>query len=176
MKSKKVLSFVLTFGILLLFSVTVFAMAAGMPETQGLPGDEFGATVSALAQSEPGEVAAHVATKPDMQNSNSDELEADESEMAGGIPAALSLTGEEFGAAVSALAQSEPGAVAAHVANKPDMQNSNSDELEADESEMAAGMPETQSLPGDEFGAAVSALAQSEPGEVAAHVANKMRP
>jgi hypothetical protein len=33
----------------------------------------------------------------------------------GGMPAAHGMTGEEFGAAVSSLAQSAPGAVADHV-------------------------------------------------------------
>ena len=36
----------------------------------------------------------------------------------GGTPAAHGLSGAEFGAAVSELAQSAPGAVAAHVSGK----------------------------------------------------------
>jgi len=190
MKSKKVLSFLLTFGIVLIFSVSALAMSGGAPAAHDLTGEEFGAAVSALAQSEPGAVAAHVANKPVVPNGNTEETEAEEteteeseaeeSEMAGGMPAAHGLTGKEFGAAVSALAQSEPGAVAAHVANKPALPNGNSEEneteeieaeeTEAEESEMAGGMPAAHDLTGEDFGAAVGALAQSEPGAVAAHV------
>jgi hypothetical protein len=75
----------------------------------------------------------------------------------GGMPAAHGLSGEEFGAAVSELAQSYPGAVADHVSGRDGMS-------------MAGGMPAAHGLSGEEFGAAVSELAQSYPGAVADHV------
>jgi hypothetical protein len=71
----------------------------------------------------------------------------------GGMPAAHGLSGKDFGAATSALAQSAPGAVAAHHGA----------------GQAAGGMPAAHGLTGAEFGAATSALAQSAPGAVAAH-------
>ena len=74
----------------------------------------------------------------------------------GGAPAAHGLDGKTFGAAVSGLAQSAPGAVAAHVSGGN-----------------SGGAPAAHRLSGAEFGAAVSSLAQSAPGAVAAHVSGK---
>lgn len=74
----------------------------------------------------------------------------------GGAPAAHSMDGKTFGAAVSGLAQSAPGAVAAHVSGGN-----------------SGGAPAAHGLSGAEFGAAVSGLAQSAPGAVAAHVSGK---
>jgi hypothetical protein len=67
-----------------------------------------------------------------------------------GMPAAHGVDGKTFGGLVSGLAQSEPGAVAAHVGG--------------------GGLPAAHGLSGKEFGAAVSGLAQSAPGAVAEHV------
>jgi hypothetical protein len=74
----------------------------------------------------------------------------------GGAPAAHGVDGKTFGAAVSGLAQSAPGAVAAHVSGGN-----------------SGGAPAAHGLSGAEFGAAVSSLAQSAPGAVAAHVSGK---
>lgn len=74
----------------------------------------------------------------------------------GGAPAAHGVDGKTFGAAVSGLAQSAPGAVAAHVSGGN-----------------SGGVPAAHGLSGAEFGAAVSGLAQSAPGAVAAHVSGK---
>ena len=74
----------------------------------------------------------------------------------GGAPAAHGVDGKAFGAAVSGLAKSAPGAVAAHVSGGN-----------------SGGAPAAHGLSGAEFGAAVSGLAQSAPGAVAAHVSGK---
>jgi hypothetical protein len=75
----------------------------------------------------------------------------------GGTPGAHGLTGREFGAAVSALATSAPGAVADHVSN----------------GSSGGGVPAAHGMSGRDFGAAVSALAQSAPAAVAEHVSGK---
>jgi hypothetical protein len=67
-----------------------------------------------------------------------------------GMPAAHGVDGKTFGGLVSDLAQSEPGAVAAHVGG--------------------GGMPAAHGLSGKAFGEAVSALAEMYPGAVADHV------
>ena len=74
----------------------------------------------------------------------------------GGAPAAHGLDGKAFGAAVSGLAQSAPGAVAAHVSGGN-----------------AGGTPAAHGLSGAAWGAAVSGLAQSAPGAVGAHASGK---
>ena len=75
---------------------------------------------------------------------------------AGGAPAAHGVNGRDFGAAVSGMAQSAPGAVAAHVSGGA-----------------AGGAPAAHGVDGRDFGAAVSGMAQSAPGAVAAHVSGK---
>ena len=74
----------------------------------------------------------------------------------GGTPAAHGVDGRTFGGLVSTLAQSEPGAVAEHVAGCT--------------ANTGGGMPALHGLPGAEFGQGVKALATSAPGAVAAHV------
>ena len=74
----------------------------------------------------------------------------------GGTPAAHGVDGKDFGAAVSGMAQSAPGAVAAHVSGGA-----------------SGGVPAAHGLSGADFGAAVSGLAQSAPGAVAEHVTGK---
>lgn len=77
---------------------------------------------------------------------------------AGGAPGAHGVDGKTFGAAVSSLAQSAPGAVAAHVSNSGGN---------------GGGMPAAHGVDGKTFGAAVSGLAQSAPGAVAAHTSGR---
>ena len=72
----------------------------------------------------------------------------------GGTPGAHGVSGKDFGAAVSGLAQSAPGAIAGHVSN-------------------SGGMPAAHGVSGKDFGAAVSGLAQSAPGAIAGHVSGK---
>ena len=78
----------------------------------------------------------------------------------GGAPAAHGVDGRTFGSAVSGLAQSAPGAVAAHVSNSGGGSN-------------GGGMPAAHGVDGRTFGSAVSGLAQSAPGAVAGHVSGK---
>ncbi len=73
----------------------------------------------------------------------------------GGMPAAHGVDGRTFGCLVSTLAQSEPGAVAEHVAGC---------------TANTGGMPALHGLSGPEFGQDAKALATSAPGAVAAHV------
>jgi hypothetical protein len=75
---------------------------------------------------------------------------------AGGMPAAHGVDGKTFGAAVSGLAQTDPGALADHVSS-----------LSATGS---GGMPAAHGVDGKTFGAVVSWLAQADPGALAAHV------
>ena len=77
---------------------------------------------------------------------------------AGGMPAAHGLDGTEFGKAVSAAAQSAPGAIAEHVSNAGGN---------------GKGMPAAHGIDGKTFGGAVSSLAKSEPGAIAGHVSGK---
>jgi hypothetical protein len=77
---------------------------------------------------------------------------------AGGAPGAHGVDGKTFGAAVSGLAQSAPGAVADHVSNGGGN---------------GGGMPAAHGVDGRTFGAVVSALAQSAPGALASHVSGK---
>jgi hypothetical protein len=79
----------------------------------------------------------------------------------GGTPATHGVDGRTFGGAVSGLAQSAPGAVAAHVSSG------------ASASSMAGGMPAVHGVDGRTFGGVVSGLAQSAPGAVASHVSGK---
>jgi len=74
----------------------------------------------------------------------------------GGTPAAHGVDGQTFGAAVSGLAQSAPGALAEHTSGG-----------------MAGGMPDAHGVDGQTFGWAVSNLAQSAPGAVGAHAGGK---
>ena len=76
----------------------------------------------------------------------------------GGMPGAHGVDGKTFGAAVSGLAQSAPGAVAAHTSNAGGN---------------GGGMPAAHGVDGKTFGSVVSGLAQSAPGAVAAHVSGK---
>ncbi|HSM24400.1 MAG TPA: hypothetical protein VK856_06005 [Anaerolineaceae bacterium] len=76
----------------------------------------------------------------------------------GGMPAAHGVDGKTFGLVVSGLAQSSPGALAAHVSNN---------------SGMGGGMPATHGVDGKTFGSLVSGLAQLYPGAVAGHVSGK---
>lgn len=82
--------------------------------------------------------------------------------LAGGAPELHGIPGKEFGEAVSTLAKSEPGAVAAHIADAkgPEMM----------EEAKTGGVPAAHGLTGKEFGKAVSTLAKSGPGMVAQHV------
>jgi hypothetical protein len=152
-------------------------MGGGMPAAHDLTGQKFGEAVSALAKSAPGAVAEHVAAmKGDVESEDEDEEEEEAEEMGGGMPAAHGLTGAEFGAEVSNLAQSAPGAVAEHVAAvKGDVESEEEEEEEEEEeaSEMGGGMPAAHGISGEEFGAAVSEMAESAPGAVAEHVKGK---
>jgi hypothetical protein len=76
----------------------------------------------------------------------------------GGAPAAHGVDGKTFGAAVSGLAQSAPGAVAEHVSSSGGN---------------GGGAPALHGVDGRTFGYLVSNLAQSAPGAVAAHVSGK---
>jgi hypothetical protein len=86
------------------------------------------------------------------------------SAFAEGAPQKHGVDGKTFGAAVSGLAQSGPGAVADHVSGGKSGGNDSSN---------AGGAPAVHGIDGKTFGAAVSGLAQSAPGAVAAHVSGK---
>jgi len=77
---------------------------------------------------------------------------------AGGMPAAHGVDGKTFGEVVSGLAQSSPGALAAHVSNSGGK---------------GGGMPAAHGVDGKTFGYLVSGLAQSAPGALAGHVSGK---
>lgn len=77
------------------------------------------------------------------------------SAFASGMPAAHGVDGRTFGGAVSGLAQTDPGALAAHVSGN------------------VGGIPAAHGLSGSEFGGAVSGLAQTNPGALAAHVSGR---
>ena len=101
---KKSLVFAVVLAVVLLAMAAPAFAAGGMPAAHGVDGKTFGAAVSALAQSAPGAVAAHVSGAVASGGQ--------------GMPALHGVDGKTFGAAVSALAQSAPGAVAAHVSAK----------------------------------------------------------
>ena len=77
---------------------------------------------------------------------------------AGGMPAAHGVDAKTFGKAVSAAAQSAPGAIADHVSNAGGN---------------GKGMPAAHGVDAKTFGGLVSGLAKSEPGAVAGHVSGK---
>ena len=77
---------------------------------------------------------------------------------AGGAPAVHGVDGKTFGSLVSGLAQSAPGAMAAHVSNSGGN---------------GGGMPAAHGVDGKTFGSLVSGLAQMYPGAVASHVGGK---
>jgi hypothetical protein len=161
MNRKKYLVVASIIAVILLFSVSAFAMSGGMPGAHGVDGKTFGAAVSGLAQEDPAALVDHVSG---MKGSLDEEPEG---AMSGGMPGAHNMTGQEFGATVSNLAKSGPGAVAEHVANKPEI---------TDMSGMAGGMPAAHGVDGKTFGAAVSGLAQESPEELASHVSGGRKP
>jgi hypothetical protein len=77
---------------------------------------------------------------------------------AGGMPATHGVDGKTFGYVVSNLAQSEPGALAAHVSKSGGN---------------GGGMPAAHGVDGKTFGSVVSNLAQLYPGALAGHVSGK---
>ena len=94
----------------------------GMPALHGMTGREFGQAVRELAHSAPGAVAAHVramheAPVDDPEEESAEEMEPENgvAQESVGIPALHELYRRAFGQAVRMLAQTEPGAVAAHV-------------------------------------------------------------
>ena len=93
---KFTISLVLTLVMAVMVANVAFA-AGGAPAAHGVSGSEFGALVSATAQSAPGALAEHTS---------------------GGAPDAHGVSGKIFGSLVSGLAQSAPGAVAAHVSGR----------------------------------------------------------
>lgn len=76
----------------------------------------------------------------------------------GGAPATHGVDGKTFGYLVSNLAQSAPGAMAAHVSNNDGN---------------GGGMPAAHGVDGKTFGSLVSGLAQMYPGAMAAHASGK---
>ena len=76
----------------------------------------------------------------------------------GGAPGVHGVDGKTFGAAVSSLAQSAPGAMAGHVSNSGGN---------------GGGMPAAHGADGKAFGGLVSDLAQMYPGAIAGHVGGK---
>jgi len=76
-----------------------------------------------------------------------------------GMPAAHGVDGRTFGGAVSGLAQTDPGALVAHVSGCG--------------LENQGGMPALHGVDGRTFGGAVSGLAQTNPAALAAHVSGK---
>jgi len=97
---KLTVSLVLTLVMAVMIANVAFA-SSGAPAAHGATGREFGAAVSAFAQSAPGALAEHTSGGA-----------------AGGAPAAHGVDGRTFGYLVSMMAQSAPGAVAAHVSGK----------------------------------------------------------
>jgi hypothetical protein len=85
----------------------------GMPAVHCVSGKEFGELVSGMAKTEPGAVAAHVADCAGECDTAEDAVPDCVPE--GGMPSMHGLTGNEFGQAAAGLAQSGPGAVAAHI-------------------------------------------------------------
>lgn len=85
----------------------------------------------------------------------------------GGMPAAHGMSGAAFGGAVSALARTNPGALAAHVGGRVETESETETEMDIEE---AGGMPAAHGVTGAQFGSAVSGLAQADPAALAAHV------
>jgi hypothetical protein len=77
---------------------------------------------------------------------------------AGGAPALHGVDGKTFGFVISNLAQSAPGALAAHVSNSGGN---------------GGGMPAAHGVDGKTLGSLVSGLAQMYPGALAGHVSGK---
>lgn len=154
---KRWLSLFVLMALVLSLSATAFANDGGAPGKHGLNGREFGAAVSARATEDPLALAKHVGGGGAPEETPMAREEAPEEK---GMPELHGLTGREFGQAVSALARSAPGAVAAHVAGG----------ASEEEPEGRSGMPALHGLDGKDFGAAVSALARTTPGAVAMHV------
>ncbi|MHB8961827.1 MAG: hypothetical protein ACYC5K_01570 [Saccharofermentanales bacterium] len=170
-------------SLLLVFSVSATISAAGVPAAHELPGREFGQAVKELASSEPGAVAEHVTTiheeineeEPPIEEPPIEEPPVEEPpvEEPHGMPALHGLTGREFGKAVSELARSEPGAVAAHIrALREETEEEPDPEVLTEEEPpvVVRGMPALHDLSGRAFGQAVSILARSAHGAVAEHV------
>lgn len=153
---KRWLSLFVLMALMLSLSATALASEGGAPGKHGLNGRDFGAAVSALATEDSLALAMHVGGGAPEETP----MAAEEAPEEKGMPALHGLTGREFGAAVSALAQSAPGAVAAHVAGG----------ASEEEPEGRGGMPALHGLDGRDFGAAVRALARTTPGAVAMHV------
>ena len=99
---------VLTVILSVAFTGAVFAERGGMPEAHGVPGRDFGAAVSELAQEDPAALVEHVTgCCPEV------EIEMETESM--GLPAAHGVDGRTFGGLVSALAQTDPAALVAHI-------------------------------------------------------------
>ena len=77
----------------------------------------------------------------------------------GGMPAAHGVDGRTFGGAVSGLATTDPGALAAHVSGCGACGGQ--------------GMPALHGVDGPTFGGLVSGLARTNPGALAAHVSGR---
>lgn len=172
----------ITMAFVFVFSLSATISAAGMPAAHELPGNEFGQAVSELAKSEPGAVADHLAAVHEVIAEEEPPIEVPPEDLPPeeqppeephGMPALHGLTGREFGQAVSELARSEPGAVAAHVrAHKEDAEEEPDPEMLNEEEPPVEdhGMPALHDLSGRAFGQAVSILARSAHGAVAEHV------
>ncbi len=89
---------------------------------------------------------------------------------AAGMPKAHGISGAAFGGAVSALARTDPGALAAHVGGRTETETEMETEMEVEEE---VGMPEAHGLTGEEFGAAVSGLAKTDPAALVEHVSRR---
>ena len=87
----------------------------------------------------------------------------------GGRPGFLSMTGADFGAMISELAHSEPGAVAAFMHEQNTLRKALKNEGEK-AGNTPNGNPMNHQMSGSEFGTAVRDMAHSAPGAVAAHV------
>ena len=111
MKRKKFMVVAISIAAILLFSVSTFAMSGGMPGAHGLDGDEFGAAVSGLAQTDPAALAEHVGGMKDC-------MEEPEEAKGGGMPAAHGVDGRTFGGLVSDKAQKDPAGLASHVGGR----------------------------------------------------------
>ena len=74
--------------------------------------------------------------------------------VAGGMPAAHGVSGRDFGAAVSGLAKTYPGAIAEHVTGCV----------------MVGGLPAAHGVDGRTFGGLVSGLAKTDPAALVAHI------
>lgn len=108
---------VITMFLLVAFTGAAFAAQGGMPAAHGVEGPPFGPAfgeaVSDLAQEYPGAVADHVTD--DCLGVEVDIMGMPETP---GLPAAHKVTGAEFGAAVSAWAQTDPFGLVEHVGGR----------------------------------------------------------